>query len=212
MASAVGRLRSPVAVLASLLLLAGCGGADATASTELNGNRLDPPFEVVATPLSDQDGAPYSLVRDTDKPLTLVFYGYTHCPDICGIVMGNLASAMTRLSDADRARVDVVYVTTDPARDTERVLGEYLDRLDPDFIGLTGALQDIIDIALPMGVGITKGEKLASGGYDITHGTTVTAIDARDEAPVYWPQETSAAEYAADVHQLLSPGDAAEQN
>jgi protein SCO1/2 len=194
-----------LALLVPALLVTGCGGSgDASSPAPFSGERLDPPFEVVASPLRDTTGAAYSLVKDTDKPLTLVFYGYTNCPDICGIVMGNLAAAMTRLSDADRARVDVVYVTTDPARDTERVLRRYLDRLDPDFIGLTGALDDIVDTALPMGVGITKGKRLPSGGYEVTHGTTVTAIDARDEAPVYWPQETSAAEYADDLHTLLT--------
>jgi protein SCO1 len=194
-----------LALLVPALLVTGCGGSgDASSPAPFSGKRLDPPFEVVASPLRDTTGAAYSLVKDTDKPLTLVFYGYTNCPDICGIVMGNLAAAMTRLSDADRARVDVVYVTTDPARDTEQVLRRYLDRLDPDFIGLTGALDDIVDTALPMGVGITKGKRLPSGGYEVTHGTTVTAIDARDEAPVYWPQETSAAEYADDLHTLLT--------
>jgi protein SCO1/2 len=113
---------------------------------------------------------------------------------------------MTRLSDSDRARVDVVYVTTDPARDTEQVLRDYLDRLDPEFIGLTGDLDDIVAVGKPLGVGVTHGERLPSGGYDVVHGTTVTGIDAHDEAPIYWPQETSAAEYADDIHQLLSKG------
>ena len=199
-------LLRPLALFVSAALLAGCGGSggDGSAAAPFSGERLDPPFEVAATPLTDTTGAPYSLTKDTDKPLTLVFYGYTNCPDICGIVMGNLAAAMTRLSAADRADVDVVYVTTDPARDTEKVLRGYLDRLDPDFIGLTGDLHALVDIALPMGVGITKGRRLPSGGYDVTHGTTVTAIDASDQAPVYWPQETSAAEYADDLHTLLT--------
>ena len=199
-------LRTALCLLVPLVLLAGCGGADGTggAPGSFAGQRLDPPFRVLGTPLTDTAGRPYSLTRDTDKPLTLVFYGYTHCPDICGIVMGNLAAAMTRLSPADRAKVDVVYVTTDPARDTAAVLKRYLARLDPHFVGLTGRLRDIIAVARPMGVGITRGEKLPSGGYDVTHGTTVTAIDAHDRAPVYWHQETSAAQYAADLHRLLT--------
>ncbi len=199
--------RRALALLVPLVLLAGCGGgADGSSGPagSLTAQRLDPPFRVLGTPLTDTAGRPYSLTRDTRKPLTLVFFGYTHCPDICGIVMGNLAAAMTRLSPADRAKVDVVYVTTDPARDTVPVLRGYLARLDPHFIGLTGRLRDIVAVARPMGVGITSGEKLPSGGYDVTHGTTVTAIDAHDRAPVYWHQETSAAQYAADLHQLLT--------
>ncbi|HEU4810810.1 MAG TPA: SCO family protein [Nocardioides sp.] len=196
--------RSLLVALVSLLVLAGCG--DDTSGGGLHGESLDPPFTVADTALTDTSGEEYSLTAGTDKPLTLVFFGYTHCPDICGIVMANLATAMTRLSDSDRARVDVVYVTTDPARDTEKALRTYLDRLDPAFIGLTGDLDDIVAVAKPLGVGITHGERLPSGGYDVAHGTTVTGIDSHDEAPVYWSQETSAAEYADDIHQLLTKG------
>ena len=56
-------------------------------------------------------------LRNADNDLTLVFFGYTHCPDICGIVMSTVASALNRLDAADRSRVDMVFVTTDPARD-----------------------------------------------------------------------------------------------
>ncbi|WP_395658811.1 SCO family protein [Nocardioides sp.] len=192
----------PLLVLA--VLLAACGGSAQSAEGELSGTRLDPPFPVSSTPLTDTDGDPFSLTKDTDKPLTLVFFGYTHCPDTCQTVMANLASAMTRLDSADRDRVDVVLVTTDPARDTTAVLGPYLEHFDPGFIGLTGDLDTIVDVAKPMGVGITQGEKLPSGGYDITHGTTITGIDADDEGTVYWDEQTSSAAFAADIHTLLN--------
>jgi protein SCO1/2 len=188
--------------LALLCSLAACGGSDEPAGG-LHGTELDPPFEVSATPLTDTDGQPYSLTEDTGKPLTLVFYGYTHCPDICQTVMSNLASAMTRLDERDRDRVDVVFVTTDPARDTEAVLAKYLTHFDPAFIGLTGDLDTIVAVAKPMGVGITLGDKLPSGGYDVTHGTTITGVDADDEGTVYWSEATSSADFAADIHHLL---------
>jgi protein SCO1/2 len=194
------------ALTAALVLLSGCGG-EATSADGFTGTRLDPPFEVSDVPLTDTSGGEYSLTGSTDKPLTLVFFGYTHCPDICGVVMANLASAMTRLSDADRERVDVVYVTTDPARDTQTVLDRYLEHVDPDFVGLTGNLDDIVALGKPLGVGVTQGKKLPSGGYDVTHGTTITGIDSHDEAPVYWSQETSSAQFAADIHTLLTEGD-----
>ena len=197
--------RAVLAVLA-LVLLAGCGGGS-SASGGLTGNRLDPPFTVSPTALTDTSGRSYSLTKDTAKPLTLVFFGYTHCPDICGVVMANLATAMTRLSPSDAAKVDVVYVTTDPARDTEPVLERYLAHVHPGFIGLTGDLSDIVAIAKPLGVGVTQGAKLPSGGYDVTHGTTITGIDSRDQGSVYWSQETSSAQFAADIHTLLSQGD-----
>ena len=202
-----GARRTTVALaLAGVLgLLAGCGGsADSGSPTELTGTRLDPPFEVASTPLTDTSGAPYSLTEDTDEPLTLVFFGYTHCPDICGQVMATLAGAMARLSDADRERVEVVFVTTDPARDDEAVVEEYADRFDPEFIGLTGELDDIVEVGLSVAVGVEQGEKLPSGGYDVTHGTQVVGVTADDTAPVYWSQDVSQAELAHDVHVLLA--------
>jgi protein SCO1/2 len=189
--------------LAAVCALTACG-SDGASAGGLNGTELDPPFEVSSTPLTDVDGNQFSLTEDTDKDLTLVFFGYTHCPDICQVVMSNLATAMTRLDDRDRERVDVVYVTTDPARDTKAVLDRYLSHVDPAFIGLTGELDTIVGVAKPLGVGITRGDKLPSGGYDVTHGATITGIDADDEGTVYWSESTSSADFAADIHHLLN--------
>ncbi|MCW2795420.1 SCO family protein [Nocardioides sp.] len=197
--------RATGALVATLcgFALSACGGGD---PGEFTGHVVDPPFAVPTAPLTDTSGHDFSLTADTDRRLTLVFFGYTHCPDICGVVMQSLTSAMTRLSADDRDQVDVVYVTTDPARDTEKVLRNYLDHLDPAFIGLTGDLKDIVATGRPLGVGITQGERLASGGYDVTHGTTITGVDGDDEAPVYWNEDTSSAEFAADIHSLLAKG------
>jgi protein SCO1/2 len=187
-------------LLPAALLLTACGGGD---DAPLSGAVLDEPYVVPATALTDTDGESYSLADDTDKRLTLVFFGYTHCPDICQVVLSTLASAMTRLDEADHDQVDVVFVTTDPERDTEQVLRNYLDRFDPTFIGLTGPLDSIIDVGRDLAVAVEHGDKLPSGGYDVTHGTSVLAIDGGDEVPILWTQGTSATQFASDVHQLL---------
>jgi protein SCO1/2 len=191
----------PGLLLPLALLLGACGGGG---DEQLTGAVLDQPYAVPDTALTDTDGAAYSLAADTDKRLTLVFFGYTHCPDICQVVMATLASAVTRLDDADRDNVDVVFVTTDPERDTATVLRGYLDHIDPDFVGLTGPLADVVSVADGLHIGVEQGEKLPSGGYDITHGTSVLGIDGKDQVPIVWSQETSATQYAADIHQLLS--------
>ena len=109
---------------------------------------------------------------------------------------------MTRLEEDDLEQVEVVFVTTDPARDTGEVLRDYLDDYDPEFRGLTGDLADIEQVAASVGVGL--GEELPSGGYDVdAHTTTVTGIDVADEAPIYWSQDTSPSEFAEDIHALL---------
>ena len=194
-------------VTAVLLVVAGCGG-DADGAAALHGNVLQQPYRVDGTPLTDTDGRPFSLTEDTDHRLTLVFFGYTRCPDICQLVMGSLASAMRQLDERDRDQVQVVFVTTDPARDTTEVLRDYLDRFDPAFVGLTGDIDTISRVGRSIAVGVTAGSPLPGGGYDLTtHSTQVTAIDSDDRAPVYWGQDTSAAEFADDVHTLLAGQD-----
>lgn len=161
-------------------------------------------YTVLPTPLTDTANKPFSLVDDTHKPLTLVFFGYTHCPDICPMVMSSLASAMTRLSDSDRSKVQVVFITTDPARDTPAVLRAYLDHFDKSFIGLTGSIGQISRIAQRLAVYVAQGQKLPSGGYDLnTHSTQVTAIGADHRARVLWGMDTSSAQFASDIHTLL---------
>ena len=198
-----GRALGAVALLG---LLVACGGGGGEASTELNGTPLDPPAEVAATPLVDTDGSAYSLVDDTDKDLTLVFFGYTNCPDICGQVMATLAGTLARLDDGAKERLDVVFVTTDPARDTEPVVEEYVDAFDPSIIGLTGGLDDIVAVGESLYVGVDQGEKLPSGGYDVTHGTRVMAIDSDDQTHVMWDHDVSQAQLAHDVLMLLDEG------
>jgi protein SCO1 len=188
-------------VAALLVVLTGCSASNVKAG-DLHGQVLDPPFTVSKQALVDTDGQPYSLATSTDKRLTLVFFGYTNCPDICGTVMGNLASAMTRLDDRDRDQVDVIFVTTDPARDTGPVLRRYLDRFDKSFIGLTGPIDEIAAVGKSVAVGM--GEKLPTGGYDVnTHTTQVTGIDSDDQAPIYWDRSTSSLQFAQDIHTLL---------
>ena len=189
-----------------VLLATACGGGAGADSTELTGTELDPPFEVSSTPLVDTGGKPYSLTQDTDKDLTLVFFGYTNCPDICGQVMATLAGTLARLDDAQKDDLDVVFVTTDPARDDEATVEKYVSAFDPSIIGLTGDLDDIIEVGLSLKVGIEQGKKLPSGGYDVTHGTQVMAIDADDETPVFWDYDGSQAQLAHDVTMLLDQG------
>jgi len=153
--------------------------------------------------LTETDGADYTLTEDTDRPLTLVFFGFTNCPDICNFVMANLAQSMTRLSDDDRAGVDVVFVTTDPARDDERTLRRYLDQFDDGFLGLTGELPELMKVGDAFHVFFEKGKRLPTGGYDVAHTTHVFAIDEGDEVSVVWDADTTGAEFATDIHTLL---------
>jgi protein SCO1 len=192
-----------IAVLLVVGLLASACGSGGGAEPKFYGITHDA-YHVLPDPLTDTAGQPFSLVEDTHKPLTLVYFGYTHCPDICPMVMSSLASGLTRLSESERSKVQVIFVTTDPGRDTPAVLRTYLDRFNKSFVGLTGPIQEIAKIALPLAVYVAQGQKLPSGGYDLnTHSSQVTAIGADHKARVLWDMDTSSAQYASDIHTLL---------
>jgi len=184
-----------LAALAAAGVLAGCS---AEAST-FSGRVLDNPFPAPTAELTDTSDQPYSLVADTDKRLTLVFFGYTRCVDVCPAVLGNLAAGMAQLDQAQRDQVDVVFVTSDPDHDTEQVVRDYLDRYDTSFIGLTGDWKTVDAAAQPLAVGLDRTDP---GG----HTTLVYGIDSDDEAKVYWSQDTTPGQYADDIAGLL--GDA----
>ena len=207
--------------LALATLVTACGGSgDDTGggAAQLACTPLDPPFVVADTALEDTSGSSYSLTEDTDQPLTLVFFGYTHCPDICGQVMATLAGAMSRLPEADREQVDVVFVTTDPVRDDAATVAEYTESFADDFVGLTGDLAEVTDVAASFKVGIgyfdSRGDEIEVGDllerveagqpYDVDHGTQVFGVDAEDGVSMLWSPDVSQAQLADDVHALLA--------
>lgn len=190
-----------LAALLTAVLLTACGTD--TPDGQLTASPVEPPFELADVPLASTEGGTVTLA-DPGARLSLVFFGYTHCPDVCPLVMSSIASALTRLDDADREQVRLVFVTTDPSRDDEARLRSYLDGYDPTAVGLTGDLDDIKTLGESVGVFVADGEELASGGYDLgSHGSQVIALDGEGEAPAFWRQDVSAADLAADIEILL---------
>src|ERR1044072_8745294 len=100
-AACVRRLLGALLALCALMLMAGRGDEP---EAQFNGRRLDKPYDAPDIELTATDGSPYSLAKDREEPLTLVFFAYTHCPDICPMVLGSLASGLTKLDDAERRR------------------------------------------------------------------------------------------------------------
>ncbi len=207
-----------VAALACIVSLAGCGAAGDSSGADnpggaiivtptneggLHGAVLAEPYRVPPLTLTDTAGQPFHLAKDTEGPLTLVFFGYTNCDDVCSTVLSNITSAKARLTDEQAAGVDTWFVTTDPARDDPATLRAYLDRFDPSFEGLTAPLPEVVDLATSVHVPVEKGPKLPSGGYEVTHGTQVVGIAGSDRAPIYWNADVSQAELAEDIHTLL---------
>ncbi len=202
------RALAGLAVLLALVL-GGCGSTDepaaiiGTSTSDDDGYRgikLDRPYEVPSVPLEATDGREFDLAAQDKR--TLVFFGYTNCPDICQVVMSTVASAVARLTPEEQQRLQVVFVTTDPARDSTEVLDTYLDRFDPDFLGVTGPLRRIVALGKPLGIDVLAGEKLPSGGYEVEHTTNVISVhDGRGD--LVWTAATSPADVAADLEKIL---------
>ena len=208
--------RTLAAALAALVVLplAGCGrespaanGPVANLSVNdgdgLHGIVLPKAYHVPDVRLDDASGTSYDLATDARKPLTLVFFGYTHCPDICQVVMANIAAALVRLDADRRAKVAMLFVTTDPARDTSTVLRSYLDRFDPSFQALTGPVSRIVRLGKAFDVPVEKGRRLASGGYDVAHGTQIVGVLPHGTAPFVWTEGTGPGALADDITTIL---------
>lgn len=211
----------PVAALSAVLMvavlaLAGCGADEEPVATNPGGMVYKPPkdtdgfrgaglmqqYRMPGVTLTDTSGSPYNLRSDTRRPVTLMFFGYTNCPDVCSLVMADIASALTRLEPSLLAKVQPLFVTTDPARDTPAVLKEYVNRFHPAFEGLTGSLQEVKAAATPLGVPIEGMNRLPSGGYEVGHGTQVIGFSADDKAHVVWTEGTPVEDLIADIRTL----------
>ena len=209
-------LTAALPLFLSVVLLASCGGkdeepqgADNPAGVEFHtvdqsryhGAELPTPYTMPDVTLTATDDEPFNLITDTGHEVTLFFYGYTNCPDVCQLVMSDLTRAISQLSDDVRERTQLVFVTTDPARDTTSVLRDYLDRYDPDYVGLTGELRNITRAAKAMGVPITGMRTLPSGGYEVGHGAQVIGFRG-DQAPVIWTEGTPVEDLTAGITEL----------
>ena len=172
----------------------------------LHGAVLPAPYTLRDATLTDTSGSRFALRDRLEAPLTLVFFGYTNCDDVCSTVLSNITSARGRLTDEQAAQVDTWFVTTDPARDDPEALAAYLERFDPEFTGLTGPIDTLAAVADSVHVAMQAGRRLPSGGYEVIHGTPVLAVLPDGRAPVLWTEDTSAAELAEDLDEVLTEG------
>lgn len=187
------------ALAAAGIAITGCGGED----RELVGYAREPAPEVADVALPDvaEDGREFAF-RAPAEGLLVVYFGYTNCPDVCSLVMADMASALTRLSPQVAGDVQLLFVTTDPARDTPDVVGEYVDRFHPAFEGLTGPLPRIKAAAEPLGVAIQGTNRLPSGGYEVGHGSQIIGFTDDDKARVVWTEGTPVDDLVSDIHAL----------
>lgn len=218
------KLGAAALTAACALALAGCGsggsgsgaGSDAgnagNAAAQVSapaaesgaGVTLDTPFPKPNVVLTDNHGKPFDLVKQTAGHPVLLYFGYTHCPDVCPTTMSDIALAKSKLPAADQAALRVVFITSDPERDTPARLTQWLGAMDPSFIGLTGSFPTIQAAARTVGVGMSPPVKEKDGSVTVEHGAEVLAFWPKDDkAHVLYMAGTTAEQYQHDLPRIM---------
>jgi protein SCO1/2 len=156
--------------------------------------------------LTDHTGKPRTLADYRGKAV-VVFFGFTQCPDVCPTTLGTLAEAMKALGpDADR--VQVLFVTVDPERDTQALLAQYVPAFDPRFVGLTGDAAAIDKVAKEFKIIYQKNPGPTPGSYTMDHSAGVFLFDPQGRLRVYASHGQTPQVFAHDLRELLrsSPG------
>lgn len=154
--------------------------------------------------LTDQHGQVRTL-DDFRGRVVMLYFGFVQCPDVCPTALARAVEVMQRLGP-DGTRVQLLFVTVDPERDTPALLREYLAAFDPGFIGLTGTPEDIARAAQEFKVYYAK--VLTGSGYTMDHSAQTYLIDPAGRLRIVLKHEQSADDYAHDIALLLREFDA----
>ena len=169
------------------------------------------PRGAAGTLLASAIGGPFRLVDQNGKTVTdadlkgkwsLVYFGYTHCPDACPTALNDIAIALDELGP-QRSAVRPVFVTVDPERDTPAVLKSYVTSFDAPILALTGTPEEIAQAAKGYRVYYAKHPE-AGGDYSMDHSSVIYVMDPQGRFTASFTQENSPEEIAARLKKLLA--------
>jgi protein SCO1/2 len=153
--------------------------------------------------LNDHYGVRRSL-EDFRGKLIVLFFGYTHCPDVCPTTLGDVAMALRQLSPEQAARVQVLFVSVDPERDTPDMLREYVPYFHPAFLGLHGTPEEVAAAAREFRIVYRRHVEEGAGGYLVDHTAGSYVLDDRGRLRLFLPFAQPAPDIAHDLKLLLS--------
>ncbi|HLK64151.1 MAG TPA: SCO family protein [Bryobacteraceae bacterium] len=185
------------------LILASLLPAQQAGTGSYRGGLITPPLPKPAFVLTDTSGGAYDFRQKTEGQITLLFFGYTYCPDQCPMHMANLSAALKKLPPGIASQVQLVFVTTDPARDSPAVLRRWLDVFDRNFIGLTGTERAIEAVERAAGVPLAARQQPATGNYAVSHANFVLAYSRDNRAHVLYPGGVSKDDWVHDLPLLI---------
>ncbi len=188
--------RTIIACMIFLTVLAACSRQRPWLLRDISG--LMPPLEFN---LTNEFGLAVNASTYQGK-VALLYFGYTHCPDVCPTTLGTLALALHDLGpDADKIRV--LFVTVDPARDSTAALKQYVTFFGPEFVGLRGSNDEMEGLAKRYRVAYSQEKPDTTGDYTVTHSSAVFIFDASGKARLLADSTDKAAVIAQDLKRLI---------
>jgi protein SCO1 len=187
-----------------------CTDSHTRALNGLRGVKLTPVRPKPEFTLENTDGRPFQFAAETRDAVTLLYFGYTNCPDVCPQHLVNIAGALKQLSPRQQEHVRVVFVTTDPARDTPERLRGWLNNFDRRFIGLRGGIDEVNAIQARLGLPASQMEAMPTmpAGprpmtYGVGHAAQVLAFTPDDSLRTEYPSGFTMDDWANDLPRLL---------
>lgn len=207
-----------ISLVACIVLMSGCSSehshthpvdVDVTLSenqTLFEGRFVEEPFVLPKAKFKDTNGKVISWPSD-DMPadVTVIFFGYTNCADgYCNTQTANVAAAIRGLPQAQQERVNFLFITTDPPRDTPAVLRTYLDLHNSRFIGLRASIDVTQKAGLALGVHVDDlPDPIPTFNYEVGHGLQLFAFLPNKTSPVFWMEDNTVQEIRQDLQTLL---------
>ena len=192
--------------LAAVVLALACRPTEARTFNPdgLAGPTISPPLPKPDFVMPTTEGRAFDFRKETEGFVTLLFFGYTHCPDVCPVHLANIAAALSKSSPEVNNGVKVVFVTTAPARDTPAVVRAWLDKFDPRFIGLVSDTVSILKVLGELRQGpISREQAPGDSTYYIGHSAIVMAFTRDNLAHVVYPFGVRQADWARDLELLV---------
>ena len=193
------RLSSPRfwSIIICSLLFAGCDNRPHFKGTDITGADYGKSLQ-----LTDHTGRPRSL-EDWRGKAVVLFFGFTHCPDVGPTTLADVSNALKQLGP-DAQRVQVLFVTVDPERDTPEILGKYVTAFDPGFLGLYGDAAATRSVAKEFKVYYEK--RKTDGGYTVDHSGQSYVIDPQGRLRLFVRHDRIASDLPEDLRALLKGG------
>ena len=191
-------LRAAVLLLLSLLLA--CQPAE---TPRFQGSVLNPEEFSPVLALKDHNERPVTLATFKGK-WVVIFFGYTHCPDVCPTTLSDMAQALKSMRPEDAAKVQVLFVSVDPERDTPDILKAYVPYFHPDFLGAYGSSEAVAEAARSFKVVYRKHVAPGASDYLVDHSAGSYVLDPAGKVRLYLPFAHPPAAIAADLGTLLA--------